>query len=123
MNDLLRYVDGKEVPCPSTFDWSLNDISDSDAGRTHDANSTMYVNRIGQKRKITLGWQNKDPETTAQILKMFNPEYIRVTYWDAMDGCEETRTFYCSAERTAPVRSWYVGKKRYSLISFSIIER
>ncbi len=119
---LLRSVDGKACPCPSTFSWGLQDNSASDAGRVEDANDTMYKNRTSQKRKISLAWQNPTPERTASILQMFNPEYIMVTYWDAMDGKEETREFYVG-DRSAPVQQWFVGGERYSQVSFNIIER
>lgn len=122
MNSLLRYVDGVECPAPSSFSWGLQDNSDSDSGRTQDANDTMYKNRTSQKRKIQLSWRSKSPEETSRILKMFNPEYINVTYWDAMDGCEEVRTFYVG-DRSAPVKQWFVGGELFESISFDIIER
>ncbi len=122
MSDLLSRVDGVPCKCPSTFTWGLGDNSASDAGRVQDGNDTMYKNRTTQKRKINLGWNGITQAEAAQILQMFNPEYIRVTYWDAMDGCEETRTFYVG-DRSAPVKIWVVGQKRYQSLSFDIIER
>ena len=82
----------------------------------------MHKNRVGQKRKIALTWNNPTKEETAVILQAFNPEYINVTYPDAMSGKDETRVFYVG-DRTAPMKMWTVSKKRYSQISFDIIER
>lgn len=112
-------VDGVEMPCPSSFSWGLQDISASESGRTDD--TIMHKNRVGQKRKIALQWNVKDRKTTAFILQSFNPEYISVTYPDAMSGTDETRTFYVG-DRTAPVKYWWVGKQLYGSISFDIIE-
>lgn len=119
---LIRYVDGQECPCPSSFNYGLMDVSSDDAGRVQDDNATMFKNRICQKRKIDLVWNGPTPEQVSKILTMFNPEYIQVTYFDAMDGIEETRTFYVG-DRTAPVHHWIGNNKRYTTVSFNIIER
>lgn len=113
-------VNGTVIKTPSSFTWGLQDVSDSASGRTQDA--LMHKNRVSQKRKISLGWNNPTDKETAQILQAFNPEYIDVTYPDAMSGKEETRTFYVG-DRSAPMKIWTVNNKRYSQISFNIIER
>lgn len=113
-------VDGVEMPCPSTFDWNLQDISAGESGRTDDV--LMHKNRVGQKRKIKLAWIAKDWQTTAKILQAFNPEYINVRYPDMMAGSYQTRTFYVS-DRASPVKHWLVGRKLIERISFDIIER
>ena len=113
-------VDGVEIPCPSTFEWGLQDISAAESGRTDD--TIMHKNRVGQKRKISLGWQATNWETTSKIMQAFNPEYVSVKYPDMLSGKYETRTFYVG-DRTAPVKLWWVGKKLIETISFDIIER
>lgn len=116
----MIWVEGVECPTPSTFEWGLIDVSDSNSGRTLDI--IMHKNRVGQKRQIKLSWNGTNPQKTAQILQMFNPEYVRVTYPDAMSGTDETRTFYVG-DRSAPVHTWFVGGKRYESVSFNIIEQ
>jgi hypothetical protein len=118
--DFVLKVGGVSMPCPSAFDWSLQDVSAGESGRTDDAK--MQKNRIAQKRKIQLSWSNPTASEASTILKAFNPEYIYVNYWDAMDGKQETRTFYVG-DRTAPVKTWWVGNKRFETVSFDIIER
>lgn len=116
----MLWVDGVECPCPSTFEWGMIDVSDTDSGRTLD--TIMHKNRVGQKRQIKLSWNGTDASTTAKILQMFNPEYISVKYFDAMAGGYETRTFYVG-DRSAPVKIWTVNNKRYESVSFNIIEQ
>lgn len=94
-------VDGVELPTPSSFEWGMIDVSASDSGRTQDAQ--MHKNRIAQKRQLKLSWSGTDTARTARILQMVNPEYIRVTYPDAMSGTDETRTFYVG-DRSAPIK-------------------
>lgn len=114
-------------PDPSSLEWGLYDVSASDAGRTHDANATMYKMLITQKRKLRLKWLNPTMEDAGAILRAFNAaEYLYVRYWDVMDGQLETRTFYLG-DRTAPFR-WYdlpnrPDSKRLTELSFDVIER
>lgn len=114
----IRAIDGVAVKCPSAYQWKLQDISDSDAGRTED--TVMDKKRIGQCVKLELQWQNATVEEAAVILKMFNPEYINITYLDAMEGKYLTKEFYVG-DRAAPLYNCYKGI--WSSISFNVIER
>ncbi len=114
----IRSVDGHAIPCPSSYQWKLEDISASDAGRTED--TVMDKKRIGQVVGIELSWQNVDIATAAVILKAFNPEYIRVCYLDAMEGKWLTSEFYVG-NRTTPLYNSRLGL--WSKISFNLIER
>lgn len=113
-------ADGMDMPCPSSFQWGLQDISASESGRTDD--TIMHKNRVGQKRKLGVTWKGLDWSDASKVLKAFNPEYVNVTYPDAMSGTNETRTFYVG-DRTAPYKCWWVGNKRVESISFDLIER
>lgn len=113
-------VDGVAIKTPSAFSWGLQDVSDPSAGRT--LNALMHKNRIAQKRKLSLSWNHPTPQEAAAILQAFNPEYVRVRYPDALSGSNETRTFY-TGDKSAPMKIWTVRNKRYSQISFDIIER
>lgn len=111
-------------PDPSSFEWGLQDVSSSDAGRVQDAGNTMYKMRTSQKRKITLTWTLVDEQQAGAILRAFNPEYVFVRYWDAMDAAWEIREFYVG-DRSAPFKWFQLEGKgtRFSTVSFSIIER
>lgn len=113
-------VDGKEIKTPSKYDVGIQDISREDAGRTQDA--LMHKNRVAQKITIALAWNLTTPEETAEILTAFDPEYVNVTFWNPKTNTRETREFY-SGDKTAPMKTWFVGRKKYSQVSFSIIER
>lgn len=122
----MLWVDGKAIsPDPSSMSWGLQDISASDAGRVQDAGNTMYKMRTSQKVKIDLEWTMPTSAQAAAILQAFNPEYISVTYFDAMANAFQTKEFYVG-DRSAPMK-WYNlgGNKgtRFSTLSFNIIER
>ena len=117
-------VDGWAVdPDPYKLEYGLMDVSADDAGRVMDASATMYKQRIAQKRKLNLAWRMLTAEQTGAILRAFNPEYIQVRYWDAMDAAFETRNFYVG-DRSAPLK-WFqiLDGTRYEELSFDLIER
>ena len=113
-------VDGVAIKTPSSMSIGFQDVSASNAGRTQDA--LMHKNLVARKRKISLQWNGPSPAEAHAILVAFNPEYIAVTYYDPLDGATVTKTFY-SGDKSAPVKSWSVGNRRYESISFDIIER
>lgn len=119
-NNGILTIDGVKIKTPSSFVWGLQDISASDAGRTDDI--VMHKNRIGQKRKLSLAWNNPTKEEASAILQAVNPEYFMVSYPDAMSGNTEARKFY-AGDRTAPMKTWTLSNKRYEQLSFDIIER
>lgn len=118
--DFIFKVNNVQMPCPSSFDWSLQDVSAAESGRTDD--SLMHKNRVAQKRKIALSWSELTASETSTVLTAFNNQYFDVYYWDAMDGQYETRTFY-AGDRKAPVHYWFANDKRFETVSFDIIER
>ena len=114
----IRFVNGLPVRSPSVYQVDLNDVSAADSGRTEDA--LMHKNRIAQKRKITLAWNNIKTEDASAILQAFNPEYISVEYLDPMVGGFVTKTFYVG-DRSVPAYSTRLGL--WSNVGFNIIER
>ena len=105
MAEVFLKVDGVALPCPSSFTWGLQDISASESGRTDD--TTMHKNRVGQKRKLSVGWNGPDWDTACKIIQAVNPEYIQVTYPDLLSANKhETRTFYVG-DRESPFKCWW----------------
>lgn len=106
---------------PSSFQWDLQDVSDSQSGRTQDG--LMHKNRITQKRKLEMEFVALTPSQMAALLQAINQEYFYVTYPDALSGNVEERLFYVG-DRKAKVYTWQDnGMKLYSSTSFNVIER
>ena len=114
----IRSVDGRSVKCPSSYQWSLQDISAADAGRTEDTN--MDKMRIGQIVKLELAWQNISIDEASDILRAFDPEYIKVCYLDAKEGQYKTSVFYVG-DRSTPMYNSRLGI--WSNVAFNLIER
>ena len=118
-NRTLIQVNGTYIPDPSSLQWGIQSVSDSNAGR--DMSGNMHVNLVTRKRKLELSWSGVDFATTAEILQAFNPETFNVTYLDAQTNTRLTKKFYVG-DRTAPVYSYAEGYRWYSNVSFNIIE-
>lgn len=119
----IESVDGVAIPCPAQGDgyqWSLNDISDSDAGRCE--SGKMHKNRIAQKVKLELKWRNVSIADGATILTAFNPEYFNVKYLDAMSGTMQTKRFY-RGDPNAGLYSFNPIARVWTEIAFNIIEQ
>lgn len=117
-NPIQKVDTNESIPCPSSYVWKLEDISSSDAGRTED--TTMEIRRIGQCVSLDLQWNYLDITSTAALLQAFNPEYITVTYLDAMAGCYLEKEFYVGG-RSVPMYNAEEG--RWENIAFTLTAR
>lgn len=103
-NNPIATVDGVTMPVyPDSEDgykWELEDASASDAGRTEDV--VMHKKRIGQTDAVTLKFSGLSIANASKILKMFNPEYIKVKYLNMLEGGYVTKEFYVG-NRSAPL--------------------
>ena len=118
VNNPIRAVNGNAVPCPSSYEWKLSDVSAPDAGRTEDA--IMHKKRIAQKVHIELEWQNVTQAVASDILNAFDGEYFTVTYFDPKANGYQTKTFY-AGDRGSPMYNMSMGIQ--SGVAFNIIER
>lgn len=120
MADVLLRVDGVDMPNPSELNWNLQDISDGESGR--DDSGLMHKALRCQKRKLEIVWKAVTPTVASTILTAFNPEYIQVRYFDALDNEFQIRTYY-TGDRACKVKIWTDNSKLYETVSFNIIER
>lgn len=119
MANFVFQVNGSDIPIPSEFGWSIQDVSAPDSGRTLDG--LMQKERVTRKEKISLKWNGKSPEDTATILQAFADEYFNVTYVCPLTNSMVTKQFYCG-DQSAPYYWWCNGGLLES-VSFNIIER
>ena len=112
-------VNGTEVPCPSAYTFTKQDISMPGAGRTEDG--TMWKLKIGEKVKIELSWSNVNDFDAVSIFSAFNDsEYLTVVYFNPMKGTHDEGVFYIGDMSTAA----YNRKLGiWTNISFNIIEQ
>ena len=112
-------INGTEYD-PSELTVGIQDISAPDAGR--DLTGYMYKMTVCQKVTIQLTWLQPSPALVSQILNSVKSEYFQVQYNDPLTNSLSTKTFYVG-DRSAPVQVWGTNNKRYSKLSFKLIER
>lgn len=111
-------VNGVFIPDPSKLQWGIQSVSASNAGRSMDGK--MHVELVTRKRKLELEWAGIDFAATAEILEAVKPETFDVTFWDAEENKNLTKTFYVG-DRSAMVNSYVEGQRRND-VKFNIIE-
>lgn len=116
----LIKINGTKLKDPSAMGFKFADISQSSSGRTQ--SGVMYKNRVTSKITISLTWNMPTPEETAFILTKTKPEYFKVTFINPENNREVTKEMYRS-DVTTPVKMWTDNNKRYSQVTFDLIER
>jgi hypothetical protein len=106
-----------DIPAPSAFEYSLVDISASDAGRTEDLK--QHKMRKGQSNRIDLTWTFSDLSRCSFILKTFNSEYALINYLDLYEGSWQEKQFYVG-DRKAKLYNSPMGL--VESVSFPIIQ-
>lgn len=81
-----------DIPEPSSFRWSKQDISGQEAGRT--MTTDAWKNMKAKARTLELTWINRFYGATAQALQAFDHEYVWIQYRDALTGQIEEKHFY-----------------------------
>lgn len=122
MNNPIISVDGAAIPCPSTYQFRLEDISKSTAGRVE--SGKMHKQMIGRVISLELTWNAIPTAVVKQLLQAFKPEYISVKYIDPFVGVapnyEVTQTFY-RGNVAAPMYNSTLDL--WDNLSFNIISR
>lgn len=119
VNSPIYKVGNLYIPTPSSYEWTEEDVSHPDAGRTLDA--LMHKKTITQKVALNMAWQNVSTEIASEVLNAFTQsEYFTVEYLDVRQGGYVTKTFYLG-NRTSPLYNSRLGV--WSNVSFKIVER
>ena len=123
---ILQFNGTNITPEPSEMSVTIQDVSSSDSGR---AAKSAKMNKIviARKRTIHLSWNNPTQEEARIILVRLksgsNPVYCNVTYdGDPEASGTQTRTFYYGDIQAAFQQCWVAGRKRYSKLTFDLIE-
>ena len=122
----VRHTEGGEnitVPCPSSYQFDIEDVSQQGAGRTEDV--TMNKKQIGQVSGITVEWRGLTTAQANAVLKAFNPEYIYLRCVDPLNGTA-TDNFFVTREVYTGNRSSVLydsEKGLWESIKFKVVDR
>ena len=114
-------INGKEIKCPSTFQYTRSDL---DVDSYRDINGNLVRNRIATKVQLTLTWASgaMDVQSMSTLLKAFDNEFFQVEYFDIHDGAMRVGTFY-SSDKVAQMYSFVDGVPVFKEISLTLIEK
>ena len=96
----IQTVDGEYIKTPAKYQQTLSDTSAADAGRTED--NVMHKMRIGQLVKLELTFTYLKTSELEELIRLFNPEYMSVKYYDILAKDWRTATFY-AGDRVMPM--------------------
>lgn len=110
-------VDGTAVPTPSTYDFSIQDISEA----TRVASGKIVIDRIDTKVKLTMSWNYITKEDLAEFLTLIEVVTFQVTYHDPRTDSFQTREFYVGDRKMGMFR-YKDGVPVWKSVSFNFIE-
>ncbi len=116
----IKELNGAAIRCPSEYEYGWQDVSASDAGRTEDA--LMHKEKVADKRKLKLSWNNITTDVSEEICKASKDEYFYCTYYDVASGTFEKRYFYRGDVTATLYMTLDNGEAIVSKLSFDLIE-
>ena len=121
----ILWVNGAEVPTPSSFSWGKQDISSPEAGR--DQTGRMFKEKVGDMPLVLHGGtgipeDQVKPEKAHRVLSLFSDEYFNVRYFDPLAGDYTEKEFYCG-DMSAPMYMFTDNNKLFANVAFNVIER
>lgn len=113
----LLNIGGVDMPTPSEFTVSLQDISKAD----RNANGTMVLERIATKQKLQCKWSYLSSADLKTILGAISPVSYSVTYTDPTTNVLATKQMYCG-DRSIGYIDFQNNTPRYKDFGFDLIE-
>jgi hypothetical protein len=114
----LLQINGVDIPAPSDLQVGIMDITKAE----RNANGLMIIERIAQKRKLSLSYSYLDAGQLQSLLNAMSAIYFNVRYLDPASNTFKTSSFY-SGDRNVGMIDYRNGVARYKDIRFDLIER
>lgn len=115
----ILQVNDSVLKTPCNVNWSLEDISSSNSGRTMDG--IMHIERVAQKVKLSCSWNAMPFSEASVLLKNVNQPTFNLTYFDVMQNALRTARFYVGPRSTSYLWVWDSGGYVKN-VSFNFIE-
>lgn len=111
-------INGVNIPTPSTYEFSIEDLSSEATGRTMDG--TMHKDVVAVKDYYTCTWNHLSWEDASTLLNAINGKTkVTFTYLDPrIVGVWSTGEFYVGQRGGAALDLTQSGRQNWSGISF-----
>lgn len=112
------------LPAPNEINFNFADLDAADTTRTSTGKMVRQVVRGGANnvRTIELKWQNVSCSVAAQILRLIQPKYFNLRYFDIQQLATRQAEFYVG-DRKIQVKRYDDGEPFVKEMSFNMIER
>lgn len=104
------------------FQWQRADVDGPNAGRSID-NAYLFRDRIAVKVRLDVTCKPLTSAEASKVLKLIEPEYVNVTYFDPQEGKEVTKEMYSNNIPASYLLKSRNGVELWSGITFPLIER
>jgi hypothetical protein len=118
----MLIINGLEIPAPSKFNITYNDLDSEETGRSIDGN--LHRDVIGTNfRTIDLEWKTMERDALKRLLKALSNKTFSVTYYDPIMDDKVTKTMY-AGNRKVDMYNYIIdnGKPLWIDISVSLIQ-
>jgi hypothetical protein len=114
-------INGIATKTPSSCEWSVEDVSSEESGRT--LSGKMEKDIVAQKRTLKVKWSAMSWKEASQIVNLCKNQGVKVsvTYPDIMAGGMITKDFY-TGSCSAPYLFWTNDQQMVGGISCNFIE-
>ena len=122
---ILQFNGWSVSPEPSECNVTIQDISSSDSGRSS-VSATMNKYVVAKKRTIQVAWNNPTQAEAQAIISHLTSAgtYVSVVYdGDPTTTGTRSGSYYYGDISAAYQQCWVAGRKRYSKLNFTLIER
>lgn len=114
---MLLKINDVEMPSPSKYEVSYQDLDAAGSGRT-EAGYTIRRRVRSQVAKLNLGWTNLSQEEVEKVLGAVENESFEVTYWF---GNQKTTTMY-AGDKNVSLKLKESAASAFWDLSFNLIE-
>lgn len=118
----LLTINGREMPTPSKFNITLNDLDSEETGRSIDGN--LHRDVIGRNfRTIDIEWKHMTRGDLQSFLNAVSATDFPVTYYDPISDATITKTMY-AGNRKVDMYNYVLdnGQPIWLNISVSLIQ-
>lgn len=118
----LLMIDGQQMPTPSKFNITLNDLDSEETGRSIDGN--LHRDVIGTNfRTIELEWRTMTRADLKKLLNAVSKTNFEVIYYDPIQDARIKKTMY-AGNRKVDMYNYIIdnGKPLWVDISVTLIQ-
>ncbi len=119
MKEML-WINGVPIKSPKSFQPEFNDL-DSEETHRNAAGGTNRDRIASDKRKLNCEWGPLTQEEISKILKLIEPEFFKIKYYDPKDGLI-TKTFY-AGPKTIPMLRMKDGQPMWEGLKVNFVEQ